>query len=134
MRRSTTFFLKPGERKRLKSKLAQKLKRKRCVDNRLMRTPRQRHEHQIDFKSQTGGTGRPSGGCYWFCRDERIGIPITSPATIISTRRLRCRPAAVSLEATGVVFPKPRALTAFIAIPCCTRKSLTVAARFSESC
>src|SRR5882672_2533480 len=38
-------------------------------------------------------------------------VPITSPETIISTRRFSFRPAAVLLSATGFPLPKPRAIT-----------------------
>src|SRR5215467_7817589 len=48
-----SFFLKPGEKKRLKSKLAQKPNGRRCDDNQLKRTPRQRHEHPVNRKSQS---------------------------------------------------------------------------------
>ena len=41
-------------------------------------------------------------------------VPITSPETIISTRRFSLRPAAVLLSATGRVLPKPRAITLLI--------------------
>jgi len=46
---------------------------------------------------------------YWGLAGKRL--PITSPDTIISTRRFNCRPAAVLLSATGSAFPIPRAST-----------------------
>src|SRR6202040_1578977 len=48
-------------------------------------------------------------------------FPITSPETIISTRRFSLRPAAVSLSATGSAFPKPWAATLFMETPELTR-------------
>src|ERR1051326_5044220 len=54
-----------------------------------------------------------------FARDDRMrmpnygvvgdGLPITSPVTTMSTRRLSWRPAAVLLSATGSALPRPRA-------------------------
>src|SRR6266849_3748899 len=52
---------------------------------------------------------------------EPICTPITSPDTTSSTRRFRWRPAAVSFESTGCVFPNPLAEREFIAIPCWVR-------------
>src|SRR5208282_2171853 len=52
---------------------------------------------------------------------ERIGCTMMSPETTNSTRRFTCRPAGVSFEATGRVFPNPTAPTAFMPTPCCTR-------------
>jgi hypothetical protein len=49
------------------------------------------------------------------------GLPMASPDTRSSTLRFCCRPAELPLEATGKVLPKPLALTAFAATPCCTR-------------
>ena len=56
-----------------------------------------------------------------FARDNRMrmpnygmvgdGLPITSPVTTMSTRRLSWRPAAVLLSATGSALPRPRAVT-----------------------
>ena len=46
------------------------------------------------------------------------GLPMASPDTRSSTLRFCCRPAELSLEATGKVFPKPRAETEFVATPC----------------
>src|SRR5687767_4874432 len=60
-------------------------------------------------------------------------IPIAPPYTINSTLRFCCFPAAVSLLATGVVLPKPFAVTLAAATPCETRKSRTAFARCSES-
>src|ERR1700722_8088564 len=40
-----------------------------------------------------------------------IWVPITSPETIISTRRFSFLPAAVLLSATGSALPSPRAIT-----------------------
>src|SRR5580704_13401425 len=40
-----------------------------------------------------------------------IWVPITSPDTIISTRRFSFLPAAVLLSATGSALPSPRAIT-----------------------
>ena len=37
-------------------------------------------------------------------------LPMASPLTTISTRRLRWRPSAVALVATGSALPSPRAL------------------------
>ena len=48
-------------------------------------------------------------------------LPIASPDTRSSTLRFCCRPAELSLVATGKVLPKPLALTALFATPCCTR-------------
>lgn len=50
-----------------------------------------------------------------------IGVPITSPETTSSTRRLRWRPAAVPLLATDIVLPKPLAVTLSALRPCWTR-------------
>jgi hypothetical protein len=48
-------------------------------------------------------------------------FPITSPETIISTRRFNCRPSDVPLSATGSALPMPRATTLFIFTPELTR-------------
>jgi hypothetical protein len=50
-----------------------------------------------------------------------IWVPITSPDTIISTRRFSLRPAAVPLSATGFPFPNPRAITLLIETPLFTK-------------
>jgi hypothetical protein len=50
-----------------------------------------------------------------------ISVPINSPEITSSTRRFCCRPSAVSLEATGWAFPKPRVVTEPVAIPSCVR-------------
>jgi hypothetical protein len=47
----------------------------------------------------------------------RIGVPITSPETTNSTRRFCCRPAAVSLVATGWDSPNPRAAIEELLMP-----------------
>jgi len=47
------------------------------------------------------------------------------PLTTSSTRRLRWRPSAVSLEATGWVLPKPRAVMEDADTPCSARNSRT---------
>jgi hypothetical protein len=52
---------------------------------------------------------------------EPIATPIMSPEITSSTRRFSCRPAEVSLEATGCVFPKPLVVTELTGIPCWTR-------------
>jgi hypothetical protein len=49
------------------------------------------------------------------------GLPMASPETRSSTLRFCCRPAELSLEATGRVLPKPFALTEPVATPCSTR-------------
>src|SRR5579864_5219581 len=49
------------------------------------------------------------------------GLPMASPDTRSSTLRFCCRPAELSLEATGRVFPKPFALTELVVTPCCTK-------------
>ena len=49
--------------------------------------------------------------------DGPIGVPIISPETTISTRRFFCRPAAVSLDATGLSLPKPLAVMSSGAMP-----------------
>src|SRR5260370_31134308 len=61
-------------------------------------------------------------------------LPMASPLTTSSTRRLRWRPSAVSLEATGCVLPKPWAVIEDGDTPCAARKSRTESARRSESC
>src|SRR6201997_894205 len=61
-------------------------------------------------------------------------LPMASPLTTSSTRRLRWRPSAVSLEATGWVLPKPRAVMVLPATPSSARKSRTESERRSESC
>src|SRR5467141_238909 len=61
-------------------------------------------------------------------------FPIASPLTTSSTRRLRWRPSAVSLEDTGCVLPNPRADIALVATPSSARKSRTESERRSESC
>src|SRR5438128_2057618 len=48
-------------------------------------------------------------------------VPITSPETIISTRRFSLRPLAEVLSATGRVLPRPRATTLLIETPESTR-------------
>ena len=48
-------------------------------------------------------------------------LPMASPDTTSSTLRFSCRPLALSFEATGMVFPKPLALTDPAVTPCCTR-------------
>ena len=50
-----------------------------------------------------------------------VRSPMASPDSTSSTRRFCLRPSAVSLDATGAVFPKPLALIASEEIPCCTR-------------
>src|SRR5258705_12994572 len=60
-----------------------------------------------------GGGGVVAPGVIWG--------PITSPETIISTRRFSLRPAAVLLSATGFPLPKPRAVTLLIETPLSTR-------------
>src|SRR5260370_32194205 len=61
-------------------------------------------------------------------------LPMASPLTTSSTRRLRWRPSAVSLEAAGCVLPKPWAGVEDGDTPCAARKSRTESARRSESC
>jgi len=61
-------------------------------------------------------------------------LPMASPLTTSSTRRLRWRPSLVSLDATGCVLPYPRAEMADGETPCSARKSRTLSARRSESC
>ena len=61
-------------------------------------------------------------------------LPMASPFTTSSTRRLRWRPSPVSFEATGCVLPKPRAVMDEAGTPCSARKSRTESARRSESC
>src|SRR5262245_44710101 len=56
-----------------------------------------------------------------------------SPVTTSSTRRFCCRPAAVSLDATGEVSPKPLAVIEAEETPCPTRNSETEEARRSDS-
>src|SRR5262249_6751430 len=85
------------------------------------------------FQSKGELPPRPHGLRYGRVRVAVMGIPMTSPATTSSTRRLRCLPAAVSFEATGIVFPKPCAPSDMIGMPCPTRKSRTARARFSDS-
>ena len=48
-------------------------------------------------------------------------VPRTSPATTISTRRFCWRPAGEPLSATGLVLPKPCAVTTPESRPCATR-------------
>src|SRR5271157_807757 len=60
---------------------------------------------------------RPSHG-YLAAAIFPISVPITSPEITSSTRRLSCRPSAVSLDATGWVFPKPFVVTDVPGIPC----------------
>src|SRR5262245_66544966 len=50
-----------------------------------------------------------------------------------STRRFLARPSFVALSAIGEVSPLPRMVILDGSTPCLTRKSLTVAARCSES-
>jgi hypothetical protein len=57
----------------------------------------------------------------WLYRRLLTSAPMISPETTSSTRRFRWRPAAVSFEATGMVFPKPFAVTEVAGIPCSTR-------------
>src|SRR5258708_1364694 len=47
---------------------------------------------------------------------------MASPLTTSSTRRLRWRPSAVSLEATGCILPKPRAGMEGAGTPCSAGK------------
>lgn len=47
--------------------------------------------------------------------------PIISPDTMSSTRRFCCRPSAVSFDAIGCAFPRPRAVTDAAGMPCFTR-------------
>src|SRR6266566_731 len=49
------------------------------------------------------------------------GLPMASPDTRSSTLRFCCRPAELSLEATGKVLPKPRDETEFVDTPSRTR-------------
>jgi hypothetical protein len=49
-----------------------------------------------------------------------------------STRRFCCRPAGVSLPASGYFFPYPRVKIRSELIPCFTNSSLTASARFSD--
>src|ERR1019366_5285281 len=53
--------------------------------------------------------------------EPSTGLPNISPETIISTRRFCCRPAAMLLSATGLVLPKPCAVTIPEFRPCETR-------------
>lgn len=48
-------------------------------------------------------------------------MPMGSPETTSSTRRFCCRPAAVSLEATGPLLPNPIAVTDGLDTPWATR-------------
>ena len=50
-----------------------------------------------------------------------IFVPMTSPDTMISTRRFCWRPAAVLLSATGIVSAKPWDVTEAVASPWSTR-------------
>src|SRR6187551_2570189 len=52
--------------------------------------------------------------------------------SVSSTRRFWARPAAVSLDATGLASPKPRADSIAGFTPCEVRKFITVSARFCE--
>src|SRR5580704_17308088 len=67
------------------------------------------------------GSGRLRGGSYL----EAEAVPMAAPFTTSSTRRLRWRPSAVSLEATGWVLPKPWAVMEEAETPCSARKSRT---------
>jgi len=66
------------------------------------------------FCQMTDGGLQPGLRLHYYCccglslKVELMGFPMMSPDTIISTRRLSCRPAALSFEATGCVFPSPR--------------------------
>src|SRR5712691_105138 len=74
---------------------------------------------------------------YWcapVAAEAEVVPPMASPLTTSSTRRLRWRPSAVSLEATGCVLPKPWAVMEDGDTPCSARKSRTESARRSESC
>ncbi len=51
-------------------------------------------------------------------RATPIFVPITSPEIMISTLRFCCRPAGVSLLATGFDFPNPVAVIEFGSSPC----------------
>ena len=54
--------------------------------------------------------------------DKAVYLPMSSPETMSSTRRLRCRPAAVSFVATGCDLPNPLAEGEFVPeIPCWMR-------------
>src|SRR5439155_4845027 len=76
----------------------------------------------------------PLASYYGFSLDVGpSGVPIMSPETTISTRRLSCRPAGVSLEATGWLSPKPRAVIDDGVTPCWIRKSRTALARSSDN-
>ena len=64
-----------------------------------------------------------SVACF-YCRLPVVaftGLPMASPDTRSSTLRFCCRPAALSLVATGRVSPNPVAVTEPEATPCCTR-------------
>jgi len=63
----------------------------------------------------------PSRSRYLCAIGVPISVPITSPEITSSTRRFCCRPAAVSFEATGCVFPKPLVVTEVCGIPCCVK-------------
>jgi hypothetical protein len=93
------------------------------------------HEQRRPPQS-TGGEARRSMGfaqhhvttvyrCVWVdavsLAPALVRSPMASPDSTSSTRRFCLRPSAVSLDATGAVFPKPLALIASEEIPCCTR-------------
>src|SRR5713101_8308755 len=82
---------------------------------------------------------KEKSGANRYCWDEGAAeamavLPMAAPLTTSSTRRLRWRPSAVSLVATGCVLPKPRAVMEEAGTPCSARKSRTESARRSESC
>src|SRR5580700_2576529 len=78
----------------------------------------------LPYRGDVGGAALVVGPC----------CPIAAPFTTSSTRRFFWRPSAVSLGATGRVFPNPCAVTDEPATPCAIRKSLTESARRSDSC
>src|SRR5437773_12008822 len=78
-----------------------------------------------------GESGAKCYGCDGAAEATAV-LPMASPLTTSSTRRLRWRPSAVSLVATGWFLPKPRAVMEEPATPCSARKSRTESARRSE--
>src|SRR5260370_40632683 len=104
---------------------------------------RGRGEHQLDDHMSGKNCWRPEGRRYenreGYYRDAGAAeatavLPMASPLTTSSTRRLRWRPSGVSLEATGCVLPKPWAVMEDGATPCSAGKSRTESARRSERC
>ncbi len=74
----------------------------------------------------------PGYRCAFASMAEPPEPPIASPETTNSIRRFCCRPAAVSLVATGWLLPNPRETMEDVTMPCLARKSRTEFARFSD--